>query len=323
MADGVASRFNQVTYDAQDERHLDSLTMHPSGSLGARGGVRPTAAPVVSIGGSPESWTVAAHSGVVEGPADADGSYLYAIQAVVSEQLPARPAAGQSRKDILVVRVLDADVPATGSALREVDVQHLAGASTAGTPTAPATPTGSLLLATLTVPATGAITVATGRRTAALGGVLPVANAAERDALPFVWDGLMIYRDDLDTYEARANGAWTSFLTAGDDSGVLTIAPAAGWTQTGSPLQVRRIGDVVILVGGLDRTGAALTNAGQWYRVGTVPAGLRPANTLQVPAYYGSDLHVVFRVASGGDVEVLFRGTSLSGAVYFNATWWL
>lgn len=229
MADGVASRFN-IAYTAQAERQIAGVPLTPSGNLSARGGVRPGQTGIVTVGGSPEAWTVAAHSGVIEPPADTDGSWVYAIPAPVSEQLPARPAAGNTRKDIIVARALDVDVPATGAGagVREVDVQRIGGTATSGTPSAPSTPAGAELLATLTVPATGSITIAPGRRTVANGAVLPIASSAERSAIARLWDGLLIYREDLGKWQGRRNGAWTTLPLTEAGTATATVAGGSG-----------------------------------------------------------------------------------------------
>lgn len=287
MADGVASRFNGVAYPAQTERHLAGVPLQPSGNLGARGGIRPGQS-VVTVGGSPEAWTVAPHSGVIEGPADTDGSYTYAIPTAVTVNLPARPAAGSSRKDIIVARILDADVPATGSSAKEVDLQHLAGTATTGTPTAPSVPTGALGLATLTVPASGTITVASSRRTVALGGILPVSDSTDRGGIARLYDGLVVYREDTDIFEARVAGAWVPLTTA-DDTGWTNIATFNGaWADIGDAgepaASYRRVSGLVHLRGRI--FGGSTTDATLMF---TLPSGFRPAaDLLDIPAVRGT-----------------------------------
>jgi hypothetical protein len=100
---------------------------------------------------------------------------------VAAVAFPARPGVGTSRIDLIVARIYDVDI-SVGS-VREVKIERVNGAASA-TPSAPALPALSLLLATCTVPNAGAITVvSTTAVTTAAGGILPVATTAEMDAL--------------------------------------------------------------------------------------------------------------------------------------------
>jgi hypothetical protein len=104
-----------------------------------------------------------------------------------------------------------------GSVLLDADVVVVTGTPGAG---APALPTNCLPLRNVTVPAgassgTGGLVagnLSTDRRTyvSGLGGVVPVASQAERDALPAL-DGTVVYRTDVDRFEGRSNGTWRVF----------------------------------------------------------------------------------------------------------------
>lgn len=211
--DGVASRFDSVSYTAATERMLDSV-------LAAQGSTRTRARAGAKAGGGLEvtvnstgngTATVAAGLGVITDTGAGAGSYLFAISTNTAKTLGTRPTAGQSRLDWVVAQIKNVDErPGDGAGVREVDITVYPGTATAGTPAAPSgVPSGVLLLAELVVPASGTISVQKpAQRTVALGGVLPVASSTERDAIEVIYDGLVVYREDTDVIQIRAAGAW-------------------------------------------------------------------------------------------------------------------
>lgn len=127
----------------------------PSGRpLGATSGVRPgTPATTVTVTGSgPYSWNVANHSGVLDVEASATaGPYLYVVNSTQTGTITAADASNP-RIDIVYVKLTD---PAEGDAgTVGATVLYLAGTA-AASPSAPATPTDSFLLATISVPKSG------------------------------------------------------------------------------------------------------------------------------------------------------------------------
>lgn len=225
MADGIGSRFDGVAYPAANERLLDATLMMNGGAGQGRPGVRPGISSLITVGGSPEAVTIAPHNGVIVDSAGG-GTFRYHIPSAVSINLAARPSAGQSRIDEVVVVVKNVDVrPA--DLVREVDLQVLTGTPSAGTPSAPTIPTGAFKVAELSVPASGTVSVnIAAQRMVALGGILPVASQAERDAVANIYDGLTVYREDTDVCEQRQNGAWERLAVAG--RGGTPYAQAAG-----------------------------------------------------------------------------------------------
>lgn len=206
MPDGVAARFDSVAYPADDERALQTVLLHPASAVSARAGRRPGPGLEVTVGGTPEAATVAAGGGVIY-EAAVGGTYLFHIPAPVDLTLPARPGAGTSRIDYVLARILNED-ERPGDTLREVDLYLLSGTAGAS-PTAPTIPTGHLRLARLDIPASGTIAVSQAApRMAAAGGIITVVDDDERDAISPIFDGIMVYREDNDTYEGRVNGAW-------------------------------------------------------------------------------------------------------------------
>ena len=209
MADGVAAWFNTVEYDAADLRSLAGAMLLGGGQVLPRAGKRPGAGLEVTVGGTPEAVTVQPGCAVVT-----DGSttaYVVVVDSAASVDLATRPSTGQSRVDLVIARVYDADVHGDTS-LREVDVEVVTGTASSGTPTAPSLPAGALQLAKLTVPATGSVSVAgAAQRTVAAGGILPVAGTAERAAIASPYKGQAVYREDTDVIEVYDGTGWAAY----------------------------------------------------------------------------------------------------------------
>lgn len=135
------------------------------------------------------------------------GTYVFSIPSPVSITMPARPGAGTSRIDYVLARILNEDAR-PGDTLRVVDLYLLSGTA-GGSPVPPTIPTGHLRIARLDVPASGTIAVSQpAPRMAAAGGIITVTDSTERDAISPLFDGIMVYREDNDSYEGRVNGAW-------------------------------------------------------------------------------------------------------------------
>lgn len=232
MPDGHASRFNAVAYAASVERALDTTLMHSGGAAAARAGRRPGPGLEVTVGGTPEAATVAPGGGVIV-DATGGGAYRFMIPAAVVKNLATRPGAGTSRIDLVIARIYDADAHVE-TALREVKIEIVTGTAGAS-PAVPALPAGSLRLAQLTVPSSGTVSVSKrAQRTAAAGGIVPVADATERDAIAPLYDGLTIFREDTSTIEIRAGGVWRPLALASDvlkiqrGEVIITVAGPAG-----------------------------------------------------------------------------------------------
>lgn len=212
--DGYANRINGVDYNAVDERRFDAPLLMPgptSAPFSAKAGRRVNGAGlVVSVGGSPEAWTVTQGAGVIYDSAYASqGAWRFEIPNSVSANMPARPGAGTSRIDLIVARIYD--TVAIGSGPAEVKVERVNG--TAGsTPSAPSLPALSVELARLTVPASGTITVTQStERTVAAGGILPVPTVAARDKLKtdgIAYEGLYVDVASTDSLERYDGTNW-------------------------------------------------------------------------------------------------------------------
>lgn len=189
--DGMASWIDLTDpkYAAADLRRLDSLMKMPGGPVSApfssKSGRRVNGAGLqVSIGGSPESWTCTPGPCEVYDPGySTQGGWSVEIPNATTGTIGARPSTGQSRIDLIVVRVYDNG--AIGSGPSEVKVERLPG-NPGTSPVAPTPPAGSITfeVARLTVPATGSVTVThSTERTVAAGGVLPVPTTAAMNKL--------------------------------------------------------------------------------------------------------------------------------------------
>jgi hypothetical protein len=287
VADGIASRFNRYTtgpnvgtptYTGADERLLDAVLVHPAAALLARPGIRPGPGGTISFGGSPEAVTIQPCSGIIT-DTGAGGSFKWVIPAAVTIPLPTRPATGQTRISDLVGVILNDEVRGADGT-REMDVQLLNGAAGAS-PTAPTlTPAGALRLRRLTIAPTGtpALSMAP-QRIAALGGTIPVADQAERDAIEVIYDGLSVYREDLDVFQDRVNGAWATRLNAAPGDATLTDVTTFGtnWSHNSTALtfdktQVERnAGMVTAYIAAVKSTTAAVNDT-----VCVLPPGFRP-----------------------------------------------
>lgn len=254
---GHATRLNQVAYNAVDERRLDSALLMPgpaSQPFSSRSGKRVNGAGLgVSVSGNPENWFVTPGAGVIfDGNYATQGPWRVEIPAQVSGAMPPRPATGQSRIDLIVARIYDTD--AIGSGPRDVVVERVNG--TAGTsPSAPATPALSLLLATLTVPNSGSITVAPSTQvTVAAGGILPVATTAERDALVtagIAYRGMVVDNGQTGRLERYNGTTWKGLAEVDDSATWVPVTLASGYTGT---VEVCLDGRTVVWSGQLNRT---------------------------------------------------------------------
>jgi hypothetical protein len=197
------------TYTAQQERQALSALLGGGSprALGAVSGFRVgTAASVVSV--TSTTWTVNPCSAVIDPAATTvQGAYRWSTDTTVTGSITAADATNP-RKDILYIQVNDASA-GDGSGARNANILYLAGVP-AATPSAPALPPRSFLIAGIDVPKSGAgAPTATWNKlfTVAAGGILPVATQAIRDALT-TYPGLAVWRLDLNVLQIYTGSAW-------------------------------------------------------------------------------------------------------------------
>lgn len=249
-SDGPVMRWNQVEYSAGDERLMSSALLMPSGTgaFSARSGRRPGGLGATVSG---TTVTIQPGAGVVYDAAYASaGPWLFALPALKTIPLGARPGSGQSRIDLIVARIYDPD-SGLGSA-RELKIERVAGTASP-TPSAPSLPAMSLEIARATVPATGNVSLTlSSARTVAAGGILPVATVAERDALPSPAAGLAVYVEatgELCIHDGTGWKRWTpsqdtdwATLQLGTSQfNVPNWANAPAWCISGGNFQMRGV----------------------------------------------------------------------------------
>lgn len=184
------------------------------------------------------TWVVGQHPGVldVETAAEA-GPYVYSFDddADLTGTITAADATNP-RVDILYVQLSD-PAESDGTAAPSVAVGYLAG-TPASSPSAPATPDRSMLLAQIAVPKSsgGNPTVTQAYPFAVpFGAPIPVRSSTERDALT-AYTGLQVMRIDLDGVLDQYNGTvWVA-----GDTGWKTLGLIGGdYTGIGTKYRIK------------------------------------------------------------------------------------
>lgn len=216
--DGMVDRWDGVAYLASDERRMASVDQMPGAVadvFSARPGRRVNGSGLVASVSSTGNGSVSVTAGscrIYDGNYASQGGWDVAFaNAVGPIALGARPPAGQSRYVLVVARLYDSDIPV--GAVKEAKIELVAGGA-GTTPSVPGVNALSLVLATLTVPASGAISVTQStRRTVAAGGVLPVATTAERTQLVtdgIAYPGLTIFNEQTKREEVYGGTGWVA-----------------------------------------------------------------------------------------------------------------
>lgn len=210
--DGYVDRWDDIDYNAADERRLSSVLLTPGATaFSSRSGRRPGGGGLVTtvVGSSSAAKPVlrtSAGAGVVFDPNNAGaGAYRFATPSAVDLTLGDRPGTGASRIDLIVARIRDVGVGVGAESTLKIElVQGNPGSS----PSAPALPPLSMLVSAVNVPASGAITITPSTDVAvAAGGILPVASTAERDKLKtdgIAYEGMYVdvaATDSLDRFD--------------------------------------------------------------------------------------------------------------------------
>ncbi|SCL15042.1 hypothetical protein [Micromonospora inyonensis] len=244
-------------YSANELRQAMALVLAYGGrAMGARGGVRPGGTQLqVSLAGS----TITVQPGVAcVDPAltSPQGPYWVALPVAETPGPLAAADATNPRKDIVILRVYDNDEDSSG--LRLARSEYLVGVA-AASPTEPAVPAGAIRLATIDVPASPGAPAVTDRRPFVVGsgGILPVRDQAERDALA-PYGGLHVWRMDLRRVEVYDSVGWRTIAAQTQVFATVGAPPSGGGTWS-KPFGARSVW--VRCQGGGGAGGGATTNA--------------------------------------------------------------
>lgn len=275
---------------AEDHRFAHQATIAPAGANNARAGVFPNGSNPADLQGvSALQAKVTPFQAFIDGTANTlQAGYLFTSDTDVTLTFSVGNGANP-RIDLVVARVYDN--PYDSSGFQEGEVAIVEG-TPAGSPSPPPVPASSIPLWQVTVAANASganpinfTTARTDRRfyTAAVGAIVPIASATERDAIVEPFNGMVIYRIDqkwIETYDGAAwkvQGATTTtapnqiIFTA---SGSLTSAQVVG----AKALRVQCIG------GGSAGAGAPSTGSGQASAGGGGGAGAYAMSLLNMTA---------------------------------------
>lgn len=316
MADGAVLRLNKdpvsllPEYTAQQERLFAGLGMMPNSTasgLSVREGKRLGSGLECAISGDGLGVVVQPGLAVVTHAVAAGGDYTVVIPTAVTKTLGSKPTAGQKRRDTVVIDVQDEDVTEKTTTLREANIELLAGTPTAGTPTATAAGTMQFEIAQVHFDGsnTPVIQATNPRYVWAAGGIGVVFSQTERDNLA-AYNGLVVYRDDTDDFEARVNGAWRSLVGADSDWVDYAILGGTGFTENGT--RVRVVGNRVTFEISVNRSGGTITgNTQPDLHLFTLEPEHRPADN---PEEAGNLLSFGAHNGTAGGIASINIGTS-------------
>lgn len=233
-----ALRLQNSTDTAARARIGDLLGLTPGATaVTARTGIRPgvNAGAVAVVAGTMDVTVQPFVAWIQGGVSVVQGGYPFVLDAQATLTL-ANGHASLSRTDVVAAVVRDDPFDSSGAVTATVEViQGTAGGGV------PALPENALPLRNVTVPAglstgTGGLAsgnLSTDRRayTAAAGGVVPVANKTERDALPAI-NGTVVYRTDLDTLQVRRASGWDTVATDPTTHSSATLGPSGNFNNT-------------------------------------------------------------------------------------------
>lgn len=220
-----ATRLVNGTDSMERMRRADAMGLAPSGPGMARSGFRNDGGAAVTVSAGTMNVQVSPFTAWVDGGvSDTQGGYTFVSD--TTETLTVSPGhASLARTDVVIAEVRDTIHDGSGST--DARLRILEGTPGSGVP---ALPTNALALRNITVPAglsagTGGLAsgnLGTDRRTytTGLGGVVPVADQSERDALPAI-AGTVVRRADTDTLEVLQASGWETVATS---AGVPTVA---------------------------------------------------------------------------------------------------
>jgi len=268
----------------------------------------------------PPTVQVAAHHFVAAKDVLTEGVYVGTNATPTLVAVPAAPALGNKRIDLIWVRQKDKNSLVSPDAVTAAEYGLITGTpgSAPSKPALSGAPSGAVEVGTVTWDSTATVATTTnaaqctltttGQWTVSRGAPVPVRNATERAALG-VFAGARVLRLDaggrVDTYDGSmwdSTDAWAN----------LPIVPG-GWTEpSGVRWQARLLRDVVHFRGTL----ANATFTGGYTTVCTLPAGI-PAPTVRTP------LNLTANTAASRSVMVETDGTVQLYAEAASAAWYV
>jgi hypothetical protein len=280
----------------------------------------------VTANGTPNmSVNVAAGVAIIDGTQNASqGAYVAINGGTVN--LTISPAnATNPRHDLIVCRVYDSQY----SGSTDTSTLEVIAGTAAVTPSDPAVPANSLVLARILIAANDTA-INTGdiadRRTfaAGLGGIVPVLSATQRDALA-KRPGLAVYRIDTQTLEIW-NATTSSWNSESSTSGSSGITAATGWSITSQTWNLKR--GIFTFYMALTRTGADVAAASDGnianVSVATIPAGQRPLQEVGIQSGRTGRL-VLGTVTAAGDMRITTSVPNVSigngGQISLTGSW--
>lgn len=216
--------------------------------------VAPTGTPSMAVQVAAGSYTVAA-SGANQ------GFYHVYNDAPVTLAIATAPAAGQTRQDYIILRVVD-----NGTGTSQAQLEVVTGTpATTGSQVPPPVPAGNLAYLGFVVVTGGSASIGSGsvgdnRRQAQLTGGIRFCLESQRGAAP-AFDGEQAYCTDSDKLYLGAGGVWR-WMPTEDETGRGQVAFVSAASGTSTPAN-----------GALTNTGLQTTvtfKAGRRYRVRAV-----------------------------------------------------
>ena len=292
-----------------------------------RPGVLPGGATPLVTGTSGMAYSVGAAPFVTSRGA-ADGYHLFTNDGTVTigttgvgSTVPAAPSTGLKRIDIMWVLHPSAGENADTTSQ---PVFGVSSGTAASTPVAPTIPTGALELARNEMSAGVTSTAASGNSitqtapyTAVKGGVVPVRNLAEQEAIGLLSSNaspILVERMDTGALLLGNSGGWTQ-VAGPPEVGTITFG-GNGYAPMGPPFhpaRVEKVGDQVFLRGFALNTNVVTFATGAQYALGVIPAGFRPGATHSYPITLGGPGgRGVGEITIGADGSILWLSYTLT-----------
>jgi len=266
----------------------------PASALNARTGV--TSVPTLTSTGALTA-NISPFTCVIDGTSNSlQGAYPVANDNVAG--ITITTGSSQARIDLICLQIQDNDYDGSG---QHRGIPVVVAGTPSGSPAAPATPANAIPLWTLPVPAlASSVTFSTATAvypyTAAAGGAVYVRGATDK---PAVVNGFqMRYRGDVTptaggtsametsvdgvTYTPVFDASVVPASTTAAIAAAISAAATPSWTAVtaagtfGSGITCSKIGNIVTLRGSAS-AGSQTWTAGNFYGVGTLPAGFIPS----------------------------------------------